>query len=103
MDITRTQIRHLPEGMFNYLPKLYHFEALSTPLEEINSDVLNSSLSRIILTDDGRNTRFNFSLNDITKAVLNADPSKDFNIHPHIVKYFIDRIDKGSESQLRRF
>ena len=103
LDITRTNIRFLPNRMFNYLQDIYHFEALFTPLEEINSDILNTSLNRLILTDDGANTRFNFSVNEITKAVLNPNPDRDFNLHPDIVRYLIDRINQGAGSQLRRF
>jgi len=103
LDITRTNIRFLPNRMFDYLQNIYHFEALFTPLEEINSDILNSSLSRLILTDDGANTRFNFSLDDITRAVLNPDPNRDFTMTPDAVRYLINRINQGAGSQLRRF
>ena len=103
LDITRTNIRFLPNRMFDYLQNIYHFEALHTPLEEINSDILNSSLSRLMLTDDGKNTRFNFSLDDITRAVLKPDPNRDFTMNPDVVRYLIDRINQGAGSQLRRF
>ena len=102
LDITRTQIRHLPEGMFNYLPQLYHFEALHTPLEQINSDILNSNLRRFFISNEDT-INLNFSMHDISNAVLKPNPDRDFRLHPNLVYKFTNILNSRSSSQLRRF